>query len=228
VTRRTVIIGDVHGCADELEDLLAQVALADEDRVVFVGDLVVRGPEPRRVVAIARGLGALGVRGNHEHRLLRGTGLGSAKLRQLTSETADALREEDWRYLRALPLWIDLAEHDARVVHAGVLPGIPIADQQPEDLMFLRAVDDDGAPIRRRGEGTLWGALYEGPPHIVFGHHALSAPQIHPWATGLDTGCVYGGELTALVLAEGEHVPEPAARRDKLVSVSARRVHCRV
>jgi len=73
--------------------------------------------------------------------------------------------------------------------------------------------------------GPLWGASYEGPPHIVFGHNARKDPQLHAHATGLDTACVYGGELTALVLPAGARLPPPNERRDLLVSERARRAY---
>jgi hypothetical protein len=81
-------------------------------------------------------------------------------------------------------------------------------------------------PSGRRGHRhVLWGTRYAGPPQIIFGHNAAPGLQLHPWATGLDTGCVYGGRLTALVLGFRQRVPRSiAARRSLLVSVAARRV----
>src|SRR5690242_6578364 len=67
---RTVIVGDVHGCASELAALLDAVAFSSGDRLVFVGDLVARGPDSLGVLDIARRTGAIVVRGNHEQKLL--------------------------------------------------------------------------------------------------------------------------------------------------------------
>jgi hypothetical protein len=88
----------------------------------------------------------------------------------------------------------------------------------------MRCLDADGDPIEKRGD-ALWGIRYPGPPHVVFGHNAMTDPQIHPAATGLDTGCVYGGRLTALVLAEGAPPPPAKDRAAALVSVRARRAY---
>ena len=226
---RTVLIGDVHGCADELSELLTLVAVGPLDRVVLVGDLVGRGPDGRRAVELARTVGARAVRGNHEERLLRwrtapDTERLSRSLRPLVTEPSQRLGTEDWQFLASLPMWLELPEHDVLVVHAGLQPGLPLAEQQRHVLLNIRCLGPAGEPDTGRGE-QLWARSYQGPPHVVFGHNALAEPQLHPWATGLDTGCVYGGRLTAMVLAAGEPVPPLERRRDVLLSVPARRVH---
>jgi hypothetical protein len=106
-------------------------------------------------------------------------------------------------------------------VHAGLVPGVPIDEQRRENLIKMRTIRADGTPSKERGH-TLWGALYRGPPHVTFGHNAIDGLQLHPDATGLDTACVYGGALTALVLAAGETPPPPEERRHALTSVPAR------
>lgn len=236
--KRTIIVGDVHGCADELDALLDELAFDEGDRLVLVGDLVIRGPAPRRVLAIVRSAGGVSVRGNHEERLLRyrdiqaGRGVALSEVDRRIVEgpmlrsVAAELDDDDWRLLASLPLWIDLPDHEVRVVHAGVLPGRPVETTDPRILLHLRTLRDDGSPSERRDEGRPWGLFYQGPPHVCFGHNALREPQLHPWATGLDTGCVYGGSLTALVLDEGEPVPaDVRARRAALHAVPARRAY---
>jgi len=139
---------------------------------------------------------------------------------------AAAMRPVDWSMLSNTPLWIDLPEHRLRVVHAGVVPGIPIEEQKKKTLLRIRSIGPDGEPRSTRGGGELWGESYKGPPHVVFGHNAAVRPQFHRWATGLDTGCVYGGWLTALVLSEREPVPlDLRARKRRMVSVQARRTY---
>jgi hypothetical protein len=227
---RTIIVGDLHGCREELEDLLAWVGFATGDRLISVGDVVVRGPDPHGTVTLLRKTGARAVRGNHEDRLLRwlasrDKGRADPPLGQLARRAVDALRPRDWEWLSGLPLWIDLPEHEVRVVHAGVLPGVPIAQQDPRTLLFMRSIDEHGRPVAERG-GPSWAHRWPGPEHVVFGHHAKEEPEIAEHATGIDTGCVYGGRLTAMVLREGERPPPPAERQSVLVSVPARRVWC--
>ena len=108
-----------------------------------------------------------------------------------------------------------------RVVHAGVVPGVPIAQQQRRNLLKMRALEPDGTATSSWRERS-WAADYTGPPHVVFGHNAQAGLQLCKAATGLDTGCVYGGSLSALVLAAGERVPAPDLRRDVIVSAPAR------
>jgi hypothetical protein len=218
---KLVIVGDVHGCRAELAALLGKVGFSSGDRLVMVGDLVVRGPDPAGTLDLLAEVGARAVRGNHEDRLLK-IRAGRAARAEAQRETIAKLDERHWDFLAALPLWLDIPEHDVRVVHAGVVPGVPIERQDPRALMYMRTVDARGAPVEKRGD-TLWGARYRGGPHVVFGHNAAKDPQIHADATGLDTGCVYGGALTALVLAEGARPPRARERRDALVSVRARR-----
>jgi hypothetical protein len=225
--RRTVFVGDVHGCLAELSELLERVAVVEGDAVCFVGDLVARGPDSKGVVACARTLGARAALGNHDARVVEGWHAVQRGERELRVGGAHArvlqeLDESELAWLAALPHWVDVPEHAVRVVHAGVLPGVPIEQQPPDLLLKLRSISTDGRALAD-DSGTLWGALYAGPPHVVFGHHARARLQLHAWATGLDTGCVYGGELTALVLPEGSEVPPLDSRRDALVSVRARR-----
>ncbi len=219
---RTVVVGDVHGCSSELETLLEEVAFGPGDRLVMAGDLVARGPDSRGVLALVRRAGGRSVLGNHDAKVLAWKDRG-APLRPVHLEVAESLAEEDWAQLRAMPLWIDLPEHGARVVHAGVLPGRAVEETPAEALLTMRTIDAHGRWSEARSGGALWGSLYEGPPHVLFGHNAQDGLQLWPWATGLDTGCVYGGRLTALVLESGEPVPRGESAGERARSVKALR-----
>ncbi len=219
---RTIVVGDVHGCTSELQELLEQIRFSKgSDQLVLAGDLVARGPDSVGALELVRRLDARAVRGNHDDKLLaarRGKPTG-----QEHERIAGTLSEDDWRLLEAMPLWLDLPAHGARVVHAGVVPGLAIDRTPAEALLTMRTMKSRGRWSDEPDDGPLWGSLYEGPPHVVFGHNARPEPQLHPWATGLDTGCVYGGRLTALVLDEGEPVPRGEGARALLRSVPAMR-----
>ena len=181
------------------------------------------GPDPRGALDLLASLGARSARGNHDDRLLRYRADPRKAASSAHRETAAQLEPRHWAQLAALPLWLDLPEHGVRVVHAGVVPGLPIEQQEPRTLMYVRSLGPHGEPSEKRG-APLWGARYRGPPHLVFGHNAMAEVQLHRDATGLDTGAVYGNRLTAMVLPAGSQPPPPGDRGDVLVSVpSARR-----
>jgi hypothetical protein len=215
---RSIFIGDVHGCLDELQALLAKLGVSREERLVFVGDLVAKGPDSEGVVALARELGALCVLGNHDDAVLRyrrAQRTGEApRLKPGHLAVAQSLEEDDWRWLEEVPLFLRFPELNVEVVHAGVVPGKRLEAQARDDLLTMRTLRPDGTASSRIDDGPLWPERYQGPSHVVFGHNAISGLQRSPHATGLDTGCVYGRSLTALVL------PEPS-----LVSVDARRAY---
>lgn len=213
--RRTIVIGDVHGCREELEELLATLAVSAEDQVFLVGDLVAKGPDSVGVLRLVRERGLKPVRGNHDQHLvnLRRGNLQKPP-RPAVEKLAKSLSEADWAQLEAMPLWLRVPEQNLIVVHGGIVAGVPLEQQSAEHLLNLRSITPDGKPSKKVDDGAPWASAWPGPERVVFGHDAVRGLQQHPHATGLDTGCVYGRSLTALVLPE-----------DRLVSVPARRVY---
>ena len=209
--RRTLLVGDVHGCNDELGDLLKAAAWMPQDCLVLVGDLVAKGPDSAGVVQRARELGALAVLGNHDAHLLDVRRGGAKKSHH--AHVVKSLQGDDWEYLEELPLWLELSELDCLVVHAGLVPSVPLPRQPKHVLLNVRSIDARGHASMRAEGGAPWASLWPGPRHVVFGHDARRGLQQHAHATGLDTGCVYGKALTGLWLPER-----------RLVSVRARRV----
>jgi len=211
---RTIVVGDVHGCRAELEALTKACGFGPGQRLVLVGDIVAKGPDSAGVMAFVRAQGALGVLGNHDAHVLRAREALSGKPEH--RQVVETLSEEDLAYLQALPLYLDLgpeAPGDAPtfVVHAGAVPGIPIPQQDREHLLTLRSIRDDGLPTKKL-KGKPWASLWQGPERLVFGHDAMRGLQQYPFAVGLDTGCVYGGALTALILPERRLVSVRAER----------------
>jgi serine/threonine protein phosphatase 1 len=128
---RTIVVGDIHGCFDELTGLLDLIKLQKDDRVVAVGDLISKGPKSREVLDLFisdRRLSS--VAGNHDRAIrqkLRGEPLRLTKDQRQTLVELEADQERYAAFLRSLPFTIDLGSH--LVVHAGVRPGVPL-DQQ--------------------------------------------------------------------------------------------------
>ncbi|MDB5306066.1 MAG: polynucleotide kinasephosphatase [Gemmataceae bacterium] len=240
------IIGDVHGCADELEQLLerlgyGKIAVAGHEpgwsnvgyvhpegrRAVFVGDLVDRGPRVLDTLGIARNMVTLGsalcVPGNHDMKLLRKLG---GRDVQVTHGLAESLAEidalpDDVRtpFTRSLAGFLDgLVSHYVLdggklvVAHAGMK-----AEMQGRGSGKVRdfalygettgETDEFGLPVRYN-----WAAEYRGQAMVVYGHTPVPEAEWLNRTVNIDTGCVFGGKLTALRYPEKEFVSVPAAR----------------
>jgi hypothetical protein len=138
------------------------------------------------VVKLARKLGAEAVLGNHDAHVLkhhRGEAVGPHH-----TEVAKSLTVKDFEYLAGLPLWLDVPRHQVRVVHAGLVPGVKVEAQRPEELINMRSLDAQGQPRRRVSEGVPWASKWQGPELAVFGHDAMRGLQEYPLALGLGRG----------------------------------------
>lgn len=219
--RQVMIIGDVHGCLDELKELILLTRSTTDNCVfVFCGDILNKGPKNCETLAFVRSIGAHVVRGNHEEHVL---------MHYLKAKKSDdqqnslvgkykwviGLGDDDIKYLMQLPYTISIPSYNCIVVHAGLFPWRPLHRQHPSDMTMMRnIVDIDGGkpcPTKRTDEGLPWASAWTGPEHVYYGHSSCSKLKEYRFATGLDTGCVYGGKLTAKLLQSPS----------KLVSVDA-------
>lgn len=207
---RTVIVGDIHGCYDELVALLDKAAFSREDRVVSVGDLIVKGEKNREVLDLfIEDERFSAVLGNHDRALVRHWSGEGIALKESQEKVRAELSVDEARYsayLQSLPALIDLGSHV--VVHAGVRPGVALEGQTIEDLTELRTLGED----RTNREGVAWYEEYNGDKIVLFGHWPAPAPRRGPRAIGLDTGCVYGYQLTAYIIETGEFLTVEAER----------------
>lgn len=227
------IVGDVHGCGDEFEALLARLGWRRDAgaawthphgrTLVLVGDLVDRGPRTPDVLRSAMAMHAAGtalvVPGNHDDKLRRHLagrrvqvthGL-EASLAQLARETP-AFRAAVHDFVDALPTHLRLAGDALLVAHAG----LPLAlhgrsGARVRDFVLYGQttgeLDEHGLPVR-----LDWAADYHGAALVVYGHTPVAAPRRVHATVNIDTGCVFGGALSALRWPEGEVVQVPAAR----------------
>lgn len=194
---RTIVVGDIHGCYDELLDLLDKVRFSHDDRLVAVGDLTVKGPRSLDVVELFRGDSRFcSVMGNHDLALVRRWHGEAIELKKSQQAAFDQLSADGSciNYLASLPLALDLKDYV--VVHAGLRPGIRLEEQSTEDLTELRTLG--GNPRSRKGQP--WYEAYDDHKVALFGHWPAPEPRIGQRAIGLDTGCVYGYFLTAYII----------------------------
>ena len=233
------IIGDVHGCFDELLDLLAdlgyhvtkskeaghygyKVSAPGNRKVVFVGDLVDRGPASNKVLRLAMSMvkngQALCVPGNHDDKLRRYLSGKKVKIAHGLAETIEQLdgepasfREDVQQFIGQLPYHLELDGGALLIAHAGLRESMHgrVGGAVRSFCLYGQTTgetDDNGLPVR-----YPWAQDYQGKPLIVYGHTPTENPQWFNRTICLDTGCVFGGKLTALRYPELELVAVEAA-----------------
>ena len=207
---RTIVVGDIHGCYDELVALLEKAQFSADDHLISVGDLITKGPKNREVLEFFMSDGRLTtVIGNHDLQLRRRWNGEDVELKPAQKETHKELktdREAFCSFLNRLPFMIDLGTH--LVVHAGVRPNVELFSQTTGDLTRLRTLGGD----RESEEGTPWYDEYRGDKVVLFGHWPAPEPRRGKKAIGLDTGCVYGYNLTAYIIESDEFVSVKAEK----------------
>lgn len=212
---RTIAIGDIHGCADEFEELLEALNLTKEDRIIQLGDLVNRGPNSRRVIQLARDYHVESILGNHELRLL--TAIREQRtelLKEYDLDTIKQLHAEDWDYLERLPKFKFDGKRNIVFVHGGFLPNAPWYSQPIEVTVNIQVIDKKGMAAKRSDapDAPPWSDCWKGPPFVIYGHTPRPKVYKKKQSLGIDTGCVYGGHLTAYIIEEESFVQVRAHR----------------
>jgi serine/threonine protein phosphatase 1 len=206
---RLIVIGDVHGCIRELELLIDTLKPEKGDRIIFLGDLINRGPDSKSVLNLARSLNGHSILGNHEYRLLKYYHTqNSRQLRPYEISTIESMDGDDWKYLNSMVLWLEQPMEERVFVHGGFIPGIPWHTQPAKVVTQIQMIDKNGI-LRKRSEpkgGKFWANLWKQNPFVVYGHTPRKKIYRTPNSLGIDTGCVWGGHLTALILPDNEIV----------------------
>jgi serine/threonine protein phosphatase 1 len=209
------VIADIHGCYRELTGLFEAIGPDEElDTLVFLGDYVNRGEDSRGVVDFIlsvqqRFRHVVTLMGNHELILLnylRGEdkdfflqmgGEETLKSYGLSAPWPDSLHgclpDSHVRFFEELGLYWEDEQHI--FVHAGMQPRIHISQQSKDWLLWAR--------------GEFVNSEHQFPKKIIYGHTPFKEPKVDTYKIGIDTGAVYGGKLTCLVLPEGEFVYFP-------------------
>jgi serine/threonine protein phosphatase 1 len=194
------IVGDIHGCLDALENLMKKIDWhPDRDGLIFLGDYVDRGRDPKGVIDLLIELSKESphvrfLMGNHEALFLEYLDGGDADLylynggastlRSYGKNKGIAVPKEHLSFLQSLEPYIEL--DDYWIVHAGLQPGIEIQEQSLQDLLWIR-------------EPFIM-SDYDFGKTVIFGHTPFSVPFIMENKIGLDTGAVFGNRLTCFEL----------------------------
>jgi serine/threonine protein phosphatase 1 len=188
------VIGDIHGCLEPLQRLIAQLPLSESDEVIFLGDYIDRGPNSRGVIDYLLTLQGryTFLMGNHERMFLDFL---QGKERALFMYNGGAATLESYGGFSRIPAahlaFLDRLRpyhetEDAFFVHAGIRPEIPLQLQDPNDLLWIRE------------EFYAYPGRY--PKTVIFGHTPMREVLMDEDRIGIDTACVYGNKLTCLIL----------------------------
>lgn len=223
--RMVVAVGDVHGCLEEFDELMKLISYnKNQMRLVLLGDLMDRGPDPIGCVRRARELDVECIMGNHEEKHLRWlkhekkrleTGKVNPMKPMAPAESAanQSLSDQDFTWMKNLPWKMHLVG-SWWAVHGGCEPRYSLEKQNPAQVMRVRYVNESGAgmalnPDKSQPEGTVyWAEKWKGPESIVYGHcvHDLKQVRLDEFdavqCLGIDTGCCFGGHLTAVMFDE--------------------------
>ena len=209
----TFVIGDIHGCFTELQELLDKAGVAEDVRIIALGDIVDRGPDSAQVLDFfSNNPSRLSLMGNHERKHVRGARheVRLALSQIISREEFGASYQQALERMGNLPLFLDLPE--AVLVHGYVEPGIHL--EQQRDTVLCGTMSGDHY-LRNQYEQP-WYALYDGEKPVIVGHHDHlhnGQPFIfQDRVFCLDTSCVHGGTLTGLLLPEFKIVSVPSRR----------------
>lgn len=211
---KRLIIGDIHGCYTELQELLDKVGLSADDEIIAIGDIVDRGPDSPNVLNFFRTHpNARSLMGNHERKHVRSfRGETKPAFSQLITrrQFGEAYYPEAVAYMETFPRFLELPE--AILVHGFFEPKVPLVEQR--DAVIIGILK--GEFYLKKHYERPWYELYDGDKPIIVGHHDyLSTGE--PFIYGdrvfcIDTGCCHGRALTGLVLPDFLIVSVPSRK----------------
>lgn len=206
-----IIYGDIHGCYDDFISLREKVNPQKNDIEVCVGDIITKGYASIKILRYIQENGIFSVLGNHEDKIIR-----YLKHRESSKKNpiildndelqiVDNLTPKDIEFLYSLPLFLRFG--DITVLHGGLQNSMVLenlSNREHQKLLRLRYLDQDGHFVAY-GEETedsiFWADIYDGNQgFVVYGHQRFDEPKINKYAIGIDTGCVYGNKLSAVVI----------------------------
>lgn len=211
--KRTIFIGDVHGCHDEMMKMLDAVRFSPEDdEIYFTGDLIGKGPNALKTVQTVEQNHFKSVLGNWEAHLLKYISVPQELWTDKIKRFFDSLEDPFWiaNAVKKWPLWYDTPQ--ALLVHAGLEPGKQrLENMNPNVLLSIRTWSGSAEEMKSPANPAWFECVTWSKP-IVFGHWAAKGLVDIPGFHGLDSGCVYGKKLSAYCIEENRLYQIPAAR----------------
>jgi predicted phosphodiesterase len=234
-----VVVGDIHGCYEEFKELLDKVHSETPSKKpnkclkILVGDLVNKGPDSKKVLKLCLEKypdSILAVRGNHDvivsdlYKQYK-----SGKPLEPKNKWIEKLEHRYVDYLNLMPYSIKIPSLNCIIVHGGINPSLedPAVTTPLHTMTTMRNIvvlkdaktgDTSYLCTKKEKEGAAWALFWPGPEHVYFGHDARRRLQDeHEFATGLDTGCVYGDRLSYVYIK--------GPRKGEICSIKAKKVY---
>lgn len=224
--KRTLIIGDIHGCLVELKELVSIFSPKDGDVIISVGDVIGKGYNPSGCIEYLESINAVTILGNHEYWYLKYFPFDDDSIQRAISDNSKKFKkhillfesynlEKYYDWMKQLPLFYETK--DFIVLHGGFDPRVNLKDNSIHDVVSMREIYIAEAEDNDNKKKVPWFDLYKGEKHIFFGHWAKMGFYHSDRVTCLDTGCVYGKKLTGYIVEE-----------NKFIEVQAKSVYCEI
>jgi len=214
---KTIIYGDLHGCLEEFKELRVKVNPSKTEREIVIGDILDKGSHSNELLKYIREHSIESILGNHEYKYLRYKKhhdhyLKTSKKPPMTFndeqlQIFNNLTSEDFEFLEALPFFKKI--DNLTLIHAGLTNKIELDSAKKKELqkiLWIRTLDDNQKTLSLSDDtvnAKYWSEYYDGNQGIVvYGHEAFQEVKIDEFSFGIDTGCVYGNKLTALIIAD--------------------------
>jgi len=213
--KKIIIYGDLHGCLDEFKLLRAKINPSTNDKEIIIGDILDRGLYSNELLKYVRENKISSILGNHEYKYIRykehqNIFKKSGKKNPIILDDSqqniyDNLTHKDFIYLKSLPFFMKI--DNLTLLHAGLINKIDLKIAKKRDLekiLWIRTVDTNQKILSlndSKKSSILWSEFYNGNQGvIVYGHNIFDEVKIDKYSIGIDTGCVFGGKLTALII----------------------------
>ncbi len=234
--KKLIVYGDIHGCFDEFIELRELIGVEKYDTEVLVGDFINKGPHSAKIIQYIKQNNISSIIGNNESKMIKLYNLykkeGKKFLDTIKShekQTLLSLHDSDISYLKSLPYFLKF--HNLTIVHGGIFNHMKLNDKlsklDKKYILHLRFLDKKHNFLAYndfKNRYTFWSEIYKGHEgFIVYGHHPFEEPKIDKYSIGIDTGCVYGGKLTAVSFLMSDK--EISLDSKKIFSVDARKIY---
>jgi len=215
--KRVIVYGDLHGCLEEFKALRDKIGINSYDFEICVGDIINKGPYLAHImISYMQDHNIKAVLGNNEIKSIKQYRQYLSKgeeylktLRPFEAATVLSLNSDDFSFLNSLPYFLKIK--NLTVLHGGLTPFMSLDKLDcalKREITLIRFLNEKFRPVLlsdQKNHNKFWAEVYDGREgFIVSGHHPFKEPKIEKYAVDIDTGCVYGGKLTAIIFKKDD------------------------